>query len=72
MDYALAYIHKLHDFDESAIAKWQRDPIKVEYIDFLLNKSKYRDRLKTFMTEHGYQYAETRLYGATIPNLLAA
>jgi hypothetical protein len=62
--HVLPYMHKLHDFDESSLAKWQRDPIKAEYVDFLLTKSKYRDRLKTFMAEHGYHYAETRLRGA--------
>jgi hypothetical protein len=60
--YVLPYMHKLHDFDKSSIAKWQRDPVKAEYVDFLLNTSKYRDHLKTFMAEHGYHHAEARLH----------
>jgi hypothetical protein len=70
--HVLPDIHKLHDFDESAIAKWQRDPVKAEYVDFLLNKSKYRDRLKTFMAEHGYHHTEARRRGMMDHDLVAA
>jgi hypothetical protein len=58
----LPYLHRLRDFDKSSIAKWRQDPTKVEYIDFLLNKSEYRNRLKRFMAEHGYHHAESRLH----------
>jgi hypothetical protein len=60
--YILPYLHRQRDFDKSSIAKWRQDPAKAEYIDFLLNKLEYRNRLKTFMAEHGYHQAESRLH----------
>ena len=58
--YAVPYLHKLRDFDRSAIANWQHDTAKMKYVDFLLNKSEYRNRLTAFMAEHSYHHAEHR------------
>ena len=48
------YMHKLRDFDASAIGKWQHDPAKAEYVSFLLNHSIYRYDLIDFFEKYGY------------------
>lgn len=55
----LPYMHRLRDFDESAIGKWQRDPAKAAYLEHLLQATPYGTSLRAFLTEHGY--ADDRL-----------
>lgn len=50
----LPYMHRLRDFDESAIGKWRRDPAKAAYLEHLLQATPHGASLRAYLAEHGY------------------
>lgn len=50
------YMHKIRNFDANAIGKWKKDSVKVNYINDLLTKSKYKDKIREMMYKFNYQF----------------
>jgi hypothetical protein len=50
----IPYMHKLRNFDKDSIGRWKNNEEKQQYVEHLLSKSEYRDKILAFMKKYGY------------------